>query len=146
MMKVKKPKKRVIFYWFVDYGFFFLIASLFSITTFLKYSTTYYALTLYFFELTIIVLIVSLIYLIYKWIKTEYIFLKKHLVIKKEDNAELIPYDNIKKTGYFGNLLQHLMGTTNIKIETSKKNFYLNGIKDYKKLEKEIFKRKMKEL
>lgn len=143
-MRIEKPKKRVILYWLIDYGFYFLIVSLFTTATFLKFSTEYYTLALYFFELTILILLLSLAYLVYKWLVTEYILLNKHLIIKEETGAEIIPYKKIKKIGYYGSVLQHLMGTTNLRIKTERGKYYLRGIRDYKKLEQEIFKKKMK--
>ena len=141
-MNSKKPKKRVMLYWFIEKGFFYIVASLFIIGTVLRYVTYYPTLTLFILNLSIWVLILSSILIIYEWVMTEYFLLKKHLFIKKGKTAIIVPYNNIKKVGYYGNLLQHLMGTTNIRIQTKdKKSYYLEGIKNYKKIENEILKR-----
>ena len=89
--------------------------------------------------MTVAVIIISLLLLLYKWITTEYYILKKHLFLKQAGSTAIVPYNNIKEIGYSGNLLQHLMGTTNLKIKTKdNKKYYIEGIKDYKRIEDEI--------
>ncbi len=141
-MKVTKPKKRVILYWFVEYGFFFLIVSLYLISTFLKYFTLYHALTIYVLNLTIVTIVLSLLFLLYKWVMTEYFLLKNYLFIKEGGTSVKIAYADIKDIEYKGNLLQHLMGTTNMRIITKKNgNYYIKGIRNYKKFEDELLAR-----
>lgn len=137
-MEVKKPGKRVILYWFVEYGFFFIITALFVSATVLKY-TSFYTLTYFFLELTLIVLLVSVVYLVVKWLRTEYLLLNKHVFLKKEGETYIIPYKRIKEVTFYGNLLQHAMGTTNVLIKTKdNKGYYMEGIKDYDAVEEEI--------
>ena len=141
-MNPEKPNKKIIFYWFVEKGFFFLFSSFFIIGTLLKYTTSLHTLTLYLLNLSILTLFASLAFLIYQWLSTEYYLLNKHVFIKTAEHTKIIPYSNIKKVGYYGNLLQHLMGTTNIQIQTkNNENYYIEGVRDYKKIENDILKK-----
>jgi len=131
-MDVEKPGKRVMLYWFVEYGFFFLVVSFFVAGTILKYVTDYYALTLVMLELSLVFLIFSVFFLLYEWLSTEYYLLNNHLFIKKAGIAEKIPYKHIKTVRAEATLLQHLLGTTNLVIEMkNNKNYYLRGVKKY---------------
>ncbi|MBN1923170.1 MAG: hypothetical protein JW791_00220 [Nanoarchaeota archaeon] len=141
-MKVEKPKKRVIIYWFVEQGFFFLIMALYVTGTFLKYLTFYRTLTVYVMTLTLLIIPLSLLYLLYKWAATEYIFLKNYLFLKEGAESTKIAYSDIKEVGYYASLLQHLTGTTNLRIKMkNNENHYIKGIKDYKKIENELLSR-----
>ncbi|MFA5303233.1 MAG: hypothetical protein WC393_01715 [Candidatus Nanoarchaeia archaeon] len=130
-MKEYKPKKRVMLYWFVKYGFFFIFASFMLTASFLINTSFYYNLTKFFLNLAIIIPYLGLVYLFYKWNTTNYYFLKNHLYIKEGSESVQVSYKNIKKLGCCNTLLEKILGITNIYIETlSNKTYYLNGIKN----------------
>jgi uncharacterized membrane protein YdbT with pleckstrin-like domain len=129
-MNEYKPKKRVMLYWFVKYGFFFLFASFLMTASFLIKTSFYYNLTKFFLNMSIIIPYMGLVYLFYKWNMTKYYFLKNHLYIKEGNYSTQISYKDIKKLGCCSTLLEQLLGITNIYIETlANKTYYLNGIK-----------------
>ncbi|VVB74934.1 Uncharacterised protein [Candidatus Tiddalikarchaeum anstoanum] len=142
MVRIIKPKKRVIFYWFFDKGFFFIITSLLVLGTYLRYFTNYYLPTLFILQMVIVTVMFSLLLLVYEWFATEYYLLEDHVLIKDLDKTRMIRYSDIKDVGYYGNLLQHLMGTTNVAIRTrDDHDHYLRGISDYKSVEDEILRK-----
>ncbi|MDD5499619.1 MAG: hypothetical protein PHT91_01965 [Candidatus Nanoarchaeia archaeon] len=130
-MKEYKPKKRVMLYWFIKYGFFFLFASFLMTATFLRFNTFYFSLMNFFLNMSIIILLFSVLFLPYKWKTTNYFLLKKHLYIKEADCSSRISYKEIKKVGQCETLFEKLLGITNIYIETiNSKNYYLSGIRN----------------
>lgn len=130
-MKEYKPKKRVMLYWFVKYGFFFIFASFLLTASFLMNSSFYYNLTKFFLNMSIIIPYLGLLYLYYKWHNTNYYFLKNNLYLKESDESIQINYKDIKKFGKCNTLLEKILGITNIYIETlSNKTYYLNGIRN----------------
>jgi uncharacterized membrane protein YdbT with pleckstrin-like domain len=130
-MKEYKPKKRVMLYWFVKYGLFFLFASFLLTASFLLRFSFYYNLTKFFLNMSIIIPYLGLVCLFYKWHITNYYFLKNNLYIKQGDESIKISYNDIKKIGYCNTLLEKILGITNIYIKTlSNKTYYLNGIRN----------------
>jgi membrane protein YdbS with pleckstrin-like domain len=130
-MKEYKPKKRVMIYWFVKYGFFFIFASFLLTASFLLNNSSYYILTKFFLNMSIIIPYLGMVYLFYKWHITNYYFLKNHLYIKEHNESARISYNEIKKIGYCNTLLEKILGITNIYIKTlSNKVYYLNGIRN----------------
>lgn len=139
MTLVIKPKKRVIFYWFFDKGFFFIITALLFLATYLNYFTQYQTLTLLVLQLIIVTTIFSTLILMYEWFFTEYFLLKKHILIKELGITHVVKYSDIKNVNYHGNLLQHLMGTTNVYVETkNNKKYFIKGVRNFKKIEKTL--------
>ena len=129
-MKEYKPKKRVMLYWFIKYGFFFIFASFLMTASFLMHNSYFFNLTKFFLNMGIIIPYIGLIYLFYKWHSTNYFFLKNHLYIKDDSGSVQLSYKEIKKVGCCSTLIEALLGITNIYIETaSKKTYYLNGIR-----------------
>ncbi len=130
-MKEYKPKKRVMLYWFIKYGFLFIFASFLCLAQFLLYNTYYYSLTKFFLITSVAIPYLGMVYLYFKWHSTHYFFLKNHIYLKDDSGSFQINYKDIKKIGQRNTLLEYLLGITNIYIETiSNKNYCLNGIRN----------------
>jgi len=142
MMNSLKPRKRIVLYWFVEYGFFFIVASFLLLGIVLQNYSNYFSLTYFVLNSVWLVAILSFIYLIYKWFTTEYFVLKKHIFIKESEQTIIIPYTNIKKVGEYSNLLQRLFGITTVQVKTkNNKNYYIQGVSNHRKVEKMILKK-----
>jgi len=130
-MKKYKPKKRVMLYWFIKYGFLFIFASFLCLAQFLLYNTYYYNLAKFLLMASIIIPYLGMIYLYFKWYSTNYFFLKNHIYLKDDSGSSNISYKDIKKIWQRNTLLESMLGITNIYIETiANKTYYLNGIKN----------------
>lgn len=140
-MKIIKPKKRLMFYWILEKGFFFLIFFFLSVSSFIFF-TDYQITALYFYELSIFIFLFSIIIVLFNYVKTEYILLNNNLCIKNSKGAILINYSNIKTIKKTKNLIQILTTTTGFKIKTKdNKVYYLLGVRNKKEINKLLIKK-----
>ena len=124
-----KPKKRAAIYWYIEYGFFFLSASLLLVSSFLRASTSYFYLTFFFFYMSLAIFYIGAGFVAYKWSSTEYFFAKKYLFIKEGKKSYQIPYSEIKDINCYGNLLQSILGSSNVYLKTNNNMSYkIRGI------------------
>ncbi len=139
-MKSYKPNKRVMIYWFFERGFFFLIVGMLLLGSYIVIANKeFFTFGEYLLHLSYFMALFGIVLVLYEWTSSEYIFLKNHLFIKRDGKLFIIPYSSIKEVHYYGNLFQHLLGTTNLRVVTyDDKEYFISGVRNYKEIENEI--------
>lgn len=142
-----KPRKRMIFYLFFEKGYFFIMLSLFFWFVYLyRFTDLYFTARIMIYMIPFLSLF-SMLMIIYEWSQTDYYLMKNYVFLKDLNGLKKLKYMDIRKVYTMAPVLQLLMGTANVCLETScNDRYYIKGIRNFRELESRIIHNMHREL
>ena len=133
-----KPRKRMLLYSFFEKGYLFILMSLFFWMAYFYNFTNPYFTTRVMLYLIPLLAGIGVLMVVYEWVQTNYFLMKNYVFLKDLEGFTKLKYKDIRRVYTTAPVLQALLGTVNVCLETDSEKYYIKGIKDFRKIESKI--------